>query len=115
MSKIEAFCDSPSLSVVITEIAERITDDAYSQFVLRQSAINLEGMWELLQEMQREDEVLLRRQAVIEMTGLSRSAIYLMMKQGRFPQSFNINARTVGWKKREIQDWIKQKTTNEDT
>lgn len=43
---------------------------------------------------------------VVEMTGLSRSAIYALIAEGRFPSQINLGPRTVGWAEREINDWI---------
>lgn len=39
-------------------------------------------------------------------TGLSKSSIYLMMKEGRFPQNIGIGKRAVAWVEYEIQQWI---------
>lgn len=43
---------------------------------------------------------------VMQRTGLSRSAIYEMMKQGIFPQSMKISKRSVGWIEDDIDSWI---------
>lgn len=43
---------------------------------------------------------------VVEMTGLSRSAIYALIAEGRFPSQINLGPRTVGWAEREINEWI---------
>ncbi len=49
---------------------------------------------------------ILRLKDVIEMTGLSRSTIYLRMEQGNFPQQINLGSRAVGWISSEIKEWI---------
>ncbi len=39
-------------------------------------------------------------------TGLSRSAIYLRVNQGRFPKSISLGGRAIGWVEAEIDEWI---------
>lgn len=46
---------------------------------------------------------------VVEMTGLSRSAIYEQIAQGRFPSQISLGPRTVGWAEREVNEWIEQR------
>lgn len=43
---------------------------------------------------------------VIKATGLSRSSIYLFIKEERFPKPINLGARSVGWLESEIDAWI---------
>ena len=42
---------------------------------------------------------------VIEMTGLSRSSIYLHMSQGEFPKPVKLGRRAVGWTEDSITAW----------
>jgi prophage regulatory protein len=51
---------------------------------------------------------LLRRPEVEAITGLSRSTIYLWLKQGKFPKPVKIGARVVAWRDRHIADWMDQ-------
>lgn len=53
---------------------------------------------------------MMRILAVKEKTGLSRSTIYAMIKDGNFPKNFILNARAVGWLDSDIQNWIDSKT-----
>ncbi len=46
---------------------------------------------------------------VVKMTGLSRSAIYALIAEGRFPAQINLGPRTVGWAEREINEWIEMR------
>jgi prophage regulatory protein len=46
---------------------------------------------------------------VVKMTGLSRSAIYALIAEGRFPSQINLGPRTVGWAEREIHEWIEMR------
>lgn len=52
---------------------------------------------------------ILRLQEVKEVSGLSRSSIYLGMKDGTFPQSIQLGTRMVGWSASEIDAWIEEK------
>lgn len=49
---------------------------------------------------------ILRRDAVEQLTGLSRSTIYSMMKEGSFPQSVRLGKRAVGWLESELHAWL---------
>lgn len=43
---------------------------------------------------------------VIELTGQSRSNIYLLMGKGLFPKSIKLSQRSVGWLQNDINNWI---------
>jgi prophage regulatory protein len=45
---------------------------------------------------------------VTEITGLSRSTIYLRMKNGEFPKPISLGGRAVGWLEGDIQAWLYQ-------
>lgn len=49
---------------------------------------------------------ILRLKQVQECTGLSRSSIYALLKDGKFPQSLKLSERSIGWHEEEIQSWI---------
>ena len=49
---------------------------------------------------------LMRLGGVKEVTGLSRSSIYLFMEKNQFPKQIKIGARAVAWDELEIADWI---------
>lgn len=50
---------------------------------------------------------IMRLPAVIQASGLGRTTIYELMKEGRFPKSRRIaGAHAVGWDSLEIQAWI---------
>ena len=48
----------------------------------------------------------LRRRDVEALVGLSRSSIYMMMAQGRFPRPVRVGARAVAWRLTDIQTWL---------
>lgn len=52
------------------------------------------------------NQKILRLNSVIAHTGLSRSTIYAMLKNGNFPQSVKLGLRSVGWYEADIQGWI---------
>jgi len=49
---------------------------------------------------------LLRFTAVSERVGLSRSAVYARVRDGRFPQPVPIGPRLTGWPETEVAEWI---------
>lgn len=51
----------------------------------------------------------LRRSQVEEVTGLSRSSIYAMMADGRFPRQRRIGKRAVAWPQSEIEEWMRDR------
>ena len=54
-----------------------------------------------------EDRVL-RLPAVVEMTGISRSRIYVYMDRETdpFPRSIKLGPNMVGWRKSEVEAWL---------
>lgn len=49
---------------------------------------------------------IIRLPEVKERTGLSRTTIYSLLKQGEFPAHVHLGARCVGWLEHEIDAWI---------
>lgn len=43
---------------------------------------------------------------VIALTGLSRSSIYQAIKQGSFPVQVKLSARSSGWLRSEVVEWV---------
>jgi len=56
-----------------------------------------------------EDLAILRLSEVKRLTGLGRSSIYQMMKDGIFPRSFTLGYRAVGWMACDIRAWLEAK------
>lgn len=52
---------------------------------------------------------ILRLPAVKKMTGYSRSAIYLKVNQGVFPQPIALGDRAIGWLESEVIAWIEKR------
>lgn len=49
---------------------------------------------------------ILRLSTVKNKTGLSRSTIYLRMKQGKFPKQISLGDRAIGWVEDEVEAWV---------
>lgn len=56
---------------------------------------------------------ILRRKAVVEKTGLSKSTIYEAIDLDKFPKPVRLTERTVGWLESDIDEWIKSRKTPE--
>lgn len=54
-------------------------------------------------------EQIYRLNRIREITGLSRSWIYLAMKKGEFPEPIKLGKRAIGWPSSVIEEWIKEK------
>ena len=54
----------------------------------------------------------LRRPAVQELTGLSRSTIYDLMAKGAFPRPIKLTAKAVAWRESAIADWLAGRPTS---
>lgn len=52
---------------------------------------------------------LLRRRQVEEITGLSRSSIYRLMRNGEFPLAVKVGPSAVRWKTSEITVWMESR------
>ncbi len=51
-------------------------------------------------------ETVYRLPEICKTTGLSRSSIYQLMGEGRFPRPVQIGRRSVGWLATEIELWL---------
>jgi len=51
----------------------------------------------------------IRLPEVQHLTGLSKSLIYLLIKQGKFPKQVELNKRTAAWLESEIISWIEDR------
>ena len=57
------------------------------------------------------DKRIIRLTEAKNLSGLSRSSIYSLMNEGKFPQKVNIGSRAIGWVENEIQDWIEERVS----
>ena len=49
---------------------------------------------------------IVRLPTVKELTGLSRSTIYLRISKNEFPASISLGDRAVGWLEEDIENWL---------
>lgn len=50
-------------------------------------------------------EKYLRRPAVEQLTGLSRTTLYRLMSEGMFPRPVKIGGRAIAWPESRIAEW----------
>ena len=50
---------------------------------------------------------ILRLNAVLALTGLSRSTLYRRMQAGTFPKNIKISTRCAGWRESAIDAWLR--------
>ena len=58
---------------------------------------------------------IIRLPEVKNLTGLSRTTIYLRMHKGEFPQSIPLGVRAIGWYAADIDKWIEQRVVSSKT
>ena len=51
----------------------------------------------------------LRLKEIVMLSGLSRSTIFRLIKQNKFPNSVKLSGRAVGWKKSDFDDWCEKR------
>lgn len=49
---------------------------------------------------------IIRITEVVTQTGLPRSSLYAQVKRGDFPRPVKLGARSVGWRKEDVDAWI---------
>ena len=52
---------------------------------------------------------ILRLNAVLARTGLSRATVYRYMKLNEFPQAIKLVLRSVGWAEHEVEAWLQER------
>ena len=52
---------------------------------------------------------ILRLPSVLEVTGLSRTTVWRMVKRDNFPAPIKLGQRAVGWRASEIEAWIQNR------
>lgn len=53
----------------------------------------------------------LRRPAVLELTGLSTTTVYDLMRAEKFPRPIKLTGRAVAWRERDIVEWLQSRPT----
>ena len=49
---------------------------------------------------------ILRACDVIRVTGLSRTTLWRLERQGEFPTRIRLGLNSVGWREEEVQNWV---------
>jgi len=57
---------------------------------------------------------ILRLPAIRKITGLSRSAIYDLISQGKFPKQIKLTSRSSGWIESEVNQWLDDRIAERD-
>ena len=55
------------------------------------------------------EERILRVPDIRHLTGLSRSTIWRLEKEGHFPKRLSLGQRAVGWRKTEVIRWMQSR------
>ena len=56
---------------------------------------------------------LIKLPEVIQITSLSKSAIYGLAKSGKFPKPLKLSERSSAWLEQDIHEWIESKIIRE--
>ena len=51
----------------------------------------------------------IRLREVTTLTGLSRSTVYRLANEGRFPKAVKLGVRASGWRENEVREWIESR------
>ncbi len=57
---------------------------------------------------------IIRLPHVIQKTGLCRSAIYNLIRAGKFPKQIKLTQRSSGWLESEIDQWLADRIAERD-
>ncbi|SUX28441.1 helix-turn-helix transcriptional regulator [Chromobacterium vaccinii] len=52
---------------------------------------------------------MLRLPDVMKVTGLSRSSLYALIKQGQFPRQIQLGPRAVAWLSSDVESWLEER------
>jgi prophage regulatory protein len=55
---------------------------------------------------------IIRLKATIQKTGLSKSSIYSLLAENKFPKRVQLSARSIGFLESEIDSWIAEKLSS---
>ena len=57
---------------------------------------------------------ILRRNQVIQRTGISTSSMYNYIADGLFPKPIQLGTRSVGWLEQEVDEWLQLRIDKRD-
>jgi prophage regulatory protein len=53
--------------------------------------------------------MIMRFPEVVKRTGLSRSTVYRLLSERKFPSQVQLTSRSVGWYARDIEAWLQER------
>lgn len=53
----------------------------------------------------------MRMTEIVKVTGLSKSAIYAMIAEGKFPAGFQLGSNSKAWLASDVQAWINERVS----
>ena len=65
-----------------------------------------------MDDQQGQEVAILRRPQVEKRTGLTKSGISFLIREGDFPRPVRLGKRAVGWIESEITTWLREKTSH---
>lgn len=65
--------------------------------------------------LQNPQNIIIRLKQVKEITGLPTSTLYAKIAANAFPKQISLGARSVGWIKSEISNWIQEQINTSRT
>lgn len=60
------------------------------------------------------EERLINIHEVVELIGLSRSTIYVLVSAGKFPKPLKLTERRVAWRNSDIASWVQDRLSPAD-
>lgn len=55
------------------------------------------------------DGGLMTLETVMDVTGLRKSQVYALIREGKFPESVKVSKRSVRWRSEEIREWMRRR------
>ena len=50
--------------------------------------------------------LVVRMSRLVEMIDLSRSTVWKLLSEGKFPNPIRLGPRSIGWRIKDVEDWI---------
>ena len=81
------------------DVVRLITRQAVEEYVRQTKSVQRESNY-------NHPNRIIRLKEVITLTGLSRSTVYKLMNEQRFPSSIKLGPSSTGWRINDIQNWL---------
>jgi len=53
--------------------------------------------------------LVVRMSRLVEMIGLSRSTIWKLLSEGKFPKPIRLGSRSIAWRINDIEEWLQSR------